>query len=111
MFANIRRSGYNRRLSPYGASKIAGEAPVSSYRNLKIQRAISLRFLFNVYGEIQTDDYAGVITKFAMRLSRGLPPIIDGDGKQTRDFIFVDYVVDAVMRSLNLAGHIIIKYL
>ena len=86
-------------LSPYGASKIAGEALVSSYSNLKkIQRTVSLRF-FNVYGENQSDEYAGVITKFAVRLSRGLPPIIYGDGKQTRDFIFVDDVVDAIIRS------------
>lgn len=86
-------------LSTYGASKIAGEALVSSYRNLeKIERAVSLRF-FNVYGENQTDGYAGVITKFAMRLARGLPPIIYGDGKQTRDFIFVDDVIDAIIMS------------
>ena len=84
-------------LSPYGASKIAAEALVSSYRKIKkIQNAISLRF-FNVYGENQTDEYAGVITKFAMRLSKGLPPIIYGNGKQTRDFIFVTDVIDAIM--------------
>jgi nucleoside-diphosphate-sugar epimerase len=84
-------------LSPYGASKIAAEALVSSYGKIKkIQKAISLRF-FNVYGENQTDEYAGVITKFAMRLSKGLPPIIYGDGKQTRDFIFVADVIDAIM--------------
>ena len=88
-------------LSPYAASKIAAEALVSSYRSLKkIQRAVSLRF-FNVYGENQSGEYAGVITKFAMRLSKGLPPIIYGNGKQTRDFIFVSDVIDAIMMSAD----------
>ena len=88
-------------LSPYGASKIAAEALVSSYRKIKkIQNAVSLRF-FNVYGENQTDAYAGVITKFAMRLAKGLPPIIYGNGKQTRDFIFVADVVEAIMMAAN----------
>jgi nucleoside-diphosphate-sugar epimerase len=86
-------------LSPYGASKIAAEALISSYRNMKkIQKAVSLRF-FNVYGENQNNEYAGVITKFAMRLSKGLPPIIYGDGKQTRDFVFVGDVVNAIIMS------------
>jgi UDP-glucose 4-epimerase len=84
-------------LSPYGASKVAGEALVSSYRNLKkIKNASSLRF-FNVYGKGQTLEYAGVITKFAERLSKRLPPIIYGDGNQTRDFVSVKDVVTAIM--------------
>jgi dTDP-D-glucose 4,6-dehydratase len=74
-------------LSPYGAGNVAGEVLVSSYGKFgKIQKAISLRF-FNVYGVGQTLEYAGVITKFAERLSKGLRPIIYGDGQQTRDFV------------------------
>jgi len=84
-------------LSPYGASKVAGEVLVSSYGNFgNIQNAISLRF-FNVYGEGQTLEYAGVITKFAERLSKGLRPIIYGDGEQTRDFVSVNDVVNAIL--------------
>jgi UDP-glucose 4-epimerase len=84
-------------LSPYGASKIAGEALVSSFRNTrKIQNAVSLR-IFNVFGEGQSSEYAGVITKFAERLSASLPPLIYGDGNQTRDFISVDDVVSAIV--------------
>jgi UDP-glucose 4-epimerase len=84
-------------LSPYGASKAAGEALVSSYgRMKKIENAISLRF-FNVYGENQNPQYAGVITKFIERLSKGLAPNIFGDGEQTRDFIQVGDVVDAII--------------
>jgi UDP-glucose 4-epimerase len=84
-------------LSPYGASKVAGEALVSSYgKTKKIQNAISLRF-FNVYGENQNPQYAGVITKFIKDLSKGLAPTIFGDGEQTRDFIHVNDVVDAII--------------
>ncbi len=84
-------------LSPYGASKVAGEVLVSSYGNFgKIQNAISLRF-FNVYGEGQTLEYAGVITKFAEQLSKGLRPVIYGDGQQTRDFVSVNDVVNAIL--------------
>jgi UDP-glucose 4-epimerase len=96
-------------VSPYGASKVAGEVLVSSYRNFgNIQNAISLRF-FNVYGEGQTLEYAGVITKFAERLSKGLRPIIHGDGQQTRDFVSVKDVVNAIvlaMKSSSPEAHV-----
>jgi UDP-glucose 4-epimerase len=89
-------------LSPYGASKVAGEALVSCYRNLKqIQNTLSLRF-FNIYGKGQTPQYAGVITKFTERLSQRLPPIIYGDGNQTRDFVSVNDVVNAIMLAAKL---------
>lgn len=88
-------------LSPYGASKVAGEALAASYANCgKISSATSLRF-FNVYGEGQSAAYAGVITKFAERLSAGLPPVIYGDGLQTRDFVFVQDVANAVTLALE----------
>jgi UDP-glucose 4-epimerase len=84
-------------ISPYGASKVAGEMLVLSYGKAeKISNAVSLRF-FNVYGEGQSTEYAGVISRFAERLARRLPPIIYGDGKQTRDFVFVDDVTNALM--------------
>jgi UDP-glucose 4-epimerase len=84
-------------LSPYGASKIAGEALLSSFKNTgKIQNAVSIR-IFNVFGEGQSLGYAGVITKFAERLSARLPPVIYGNGNQIRDFIFVDDVVSAIV--------------
>lgn len=84
-------------LSPYGASKAAGEALVSAYlRSKKIHSGISLR-IFNVYGENQNPLYAGAITRFIERLSKGLAPVIYGNGKQTRDFVHVDDVVKAIM--------------
>lgn len=88
-------------LSPYGASKVAGEALAASYANCgKIASAISLRF-FNVYGEGQSAAYAGVITKFADNLSKNLPPVIYGDGLQTRDFVYVGDVANAIFLALQ----------
>lgn len=88
-------------LSPYGASKVAGEALATSYRHSgKIIHTACLRF-FNVYGEGQNPEYAGVISKFEERLSKGLPPIIYGDGKQTRDFISINDVVDAIIKAAH----------
>lgn len=88
-------------LSPYGASKVAGEALLASYVNCgKLANATSLRF-FNVYGEGQSAAYAGVITKFAERLSAGKPPVIYGDGLQTRDFVYVQDVANAVTLALE----------
>src|SRR5919112_2399206 len=93
-------------ISPYAASKVAAEALVSSYRRSeKIKNAISLRF-FNVYGEGQNIEYAGVITRFAERLARGLPPVIYGDGEQTRDFISVNDVVNAILLAATEADKI-----
>lgn len=87
--------------SPYGASKVAGEMLAVSYRNCgKIPNATSLRF-FNVYGVGQSAAYAGVITAFANRLSKGLPPVIYGDGLQTRDFVYVEDVARAVMLAME----------
>jgi UDP-glucose 4-epimerase len=89
-------------LSPYGASKVAGEALVSAYSS-KIPNCQILRF-FNVYGEGQTSTYAGVITRFAERLSKGLRPVIYGKGNQSRDFIHVNDVVRGIISSLETTG-------
>jgi UDP-glucose 4-epimerase len=89
-------------LSPYAASKVAGETLCASYvKSGKIKNAISLRF-FNVYGKGQSPQYAGVITKFAQRLSKKLPPVILGDGKQTRDFIFAGDVAKAIICAIDV---------
>jgi UDP-glucose 4-epimerase len=89
-----------RPLSPYGSSKMLAEQHVLSYKKLKkIQNTISLR-IFNVYGEGQASA-SDVISKFAIRLSKGLPPIIYGDGNHTRDFISVDDVADAILLSIK----------
>jgi len=77
------------------------EEHVLSYKQArKIKNTISLR-IFNVYGSGQISE-ADVITKFAKRLSIGQPPIINGDGMQTRDFISVEDVADAIIASTTL---------
>jgi len=86
-------------LSPYGLSKLMGEYYVAS-EFLGEEGSVILR-IFNVYGPGQNPEYAGVIARFMERLSRGEPPIIFGDGGQTRDFIHVDDVVEAFVKSLD----------
>jgi len=89
-------------IAPYGASKVAGEMLLSSYAHCgKIRNGIALRF-FNVYGQGQVSQYAGVITSFMERLSKGLPPIIYGDGQQTRDFVSVDDIANAIIVSARI---------
>ena len=68
---------------------------------MRIKNAVSLR-IFNVYGRNQTSRYAGVVTRFASRLGKGMPPIIYGDGDQTRDFISVEDVVNSILAASKL---------
>jgi UDP-glucose 4-epimerase len=87
-------------LSTYGTSKMLAEQHVASYQRLKkIKNAVSLR-IFNAYGNGESSD-PDVVTRFAARLSKGLSPVIYGDGMQTRDFISVDDVVEAILLSIN----------
>ncbi len=84
-------------LSPYAASKIAAEAYVHSYGHSFGIESVVLRY-FNVYGPRQeSSEYSGVIAIFAGNATKGLPLLIDGDGKQTRSFIFVGDVVEATI--------------
>lgn len=93
----VKESDTLKPLSPYGISKVDGERLVRDYQiRGMIKKAVSLRF-FNIYGEGQSPEYAGVITKFAERLSKGLAPIIYGDGRQTRDFISVQDVARVII--------------
>ena len=87
-------------LSPYGASKMLAEQHVLSYnKSKKIPNTISLR-IFNVYGPGQSSQL-DVISRFAERLSKGLPPIIHGNGTRTRDFISIDDVTDGIIQSIR----------
>jgi len=87
-------------LSPYGKSKMLAEKLVFRYNRLKkIENTASLR-IFNVYGADNVNQ-TDVISRFSARLSKGLPPIILGDGKHTRDFISVDDVSDGILLSIK----------
>jgi UDP-glucose 4-epimerase len=82
--------------SPYAITKIVGEYYCQVFQAVYSLPTMSLRY-FNVYGPKQdsNSDYAAVIPKFIKRVSEGKPPIIFGDGAQTRDFVFVSDVVRA----------------
>jgi UDP-glucose 4-epimerase len=88
-------------ISPYGASKAASELYCRAFeRNCGIQ-TVSLRY-FNVYGSRQLpSQYSGVISIFASRLIRRQPLRIFGDGTQSRDFVYVNDVVEATIRALQ----------
>ena len=89
-------------LSPYAVSKLAGEYYGKVFSDLYGIRTAFLRY-FNVFGPRQdpNSEYAAVIPKFITRLLDGKPPIIYGDGGQTRDFIFVADVVRANIRAME----------
>src|SRR6266540_3789570 len=88
-------------ISPYGVSKVAAEEVFNSYGKLHLfDSAIVLRF-FNVYGSGQSDEYAGVITKFKSRILQNLPPLIFGNGNQQRDFVSVRDVVESIICALQ----------
>lgn len=83
-------------LSPYAATKLAGELYANIFSNVYNLPIVSLRY-FNVYGPWQNPhgDYAAVIPLFISKILDDQPLIVYGDGKQTRDFIFVEDVVRA----------------
>lgn len=103
-----------RPLSPYGASKLAGEYYCQVFTASYGLETVALRY-FNVFGPRQdeTSHYAAVIPRFIAAMLRGEPPTIYGDGEQSRDFTYIDNVVhgnllalrapDAAGKSINLA--------
>ena len=86
--------------SPYGASKLEGEHLLSIFNSHHKLPSVALRF-FNVFGPRQhaDGDYASVIPAFIQRSLAGQPLIIYGDGHQSRDFVFIDDVTEAIYRS------------
>ena len=88
-------------LSPYGISKLAGEKYLAYYTNTTGLRHAIMRF-GNVYGPRQEPEgEAGVIAIFSKLMLDGGQPIINGTGKQTRDFVYVDDVVESLMVTLD----------
>lgn len=86
-------------ISPYGASKLAGEALCSAYYHSYGIKAISLRFA-NCYGPY-SEHKTSVVAKFIRRAKQGKPLIIYGDGNQTRDFIHAQDVCRAIDLALE----------
>ena len=86
-------------INPYGVTKLDDEKLAEKYHNLGVS-IIGLRY-FNVYGIGQTNNYAGVITKFIDQINLNKFPIIFGDGTHTRDFISVEDVAKANLLSME----------
>ena len=82
--------------SPYAAAKLAGEAYCRSFARVYPLETVCLRF-FNVFGPRQdpASQYAAVVPRFVTRMLAGEPAEVTGDGRQTRDFTFVDNAVRA----------------
>lgn len=94
-----------RPLSPYAASKLAGEAYCRAYAASMGLETVALRY-FNIFGPRQNPDspYSAVIPLFVRALIRGEPPTVHGDGGQTRDFTFVANAVAANLAALDAPG-------
>jgi nucleoside-diphosphate-sugar epimerase len=91
-------------ISPYAASKIAGEAYCSAFASCFGLETTVLRF-FNIYGKrSENSPYSGVITKFLREIISDEALTIDGDGEQTRDFVYVNDIVTAVVSTLEHEG-------
>jgi UDP-glucose 4-epimerase len=105
----VKESYPQRPLSPYGVSKKVVADYLTAYRELHNLEFTALA-LANVYGPRQ-DPFgeAGVVAIFAGRLLSGEPCTIYGDGSQTRDFVFVDDVVDAFARAADRGGGLVLN--
>jgi UDP-glucose 4-epimerase len=91
----------SRPISPYGVSKVAAELYLGCWEALHGLSGIVLR-LANIYGPRQSPHgEAGVVAIFTERLLRGEPCVINGDGLQTRDFVYVSDVADAALLALE----------
>lgn len=94
-------------LSPYAAAKLMGEYYCSVFNNVYGIETLSLRY-FNVFGPRQnpSSQYSGVISRFIDALMKNERPIIYGDGKQTRDFTYIENVIDANIKAAQTTNGI-----
>jgi nucleoside-diphosphate-sugar epimerase len=91
--------------SPYAVSKLAAEAYCRAFTRVYKLETVSLRY-FNVFGPRQDplSPYAAVVPRFIDALLRHQRPMIYGDGQQSRDFTYIDNVVQANMLAIEAAG-------
>ncbi len=92
-------------ISPFGLSKLIGEVYAQTFVRAYGLENVSLRY-FNVFGPRQDgySPYSGVISRFITALLDGVQPVVFGDGEQSRDFSYVDDVVDATLRACAAPG-------
>jgi nucleoside-diphosphate-sugar epimerase len=92
-------------ISPYGVTKYVGELYAQVFgRNYGLENA-SVRY-FNVFGPRQdpTSQYSGVLSRFMLAVIEGQEPVIYGDGEQSRDFTYIENVVDVTLRACESSG-------
>ena len=92
-------SDEKRPINPYAKTKLEKDKLAEQYAKNGL-KVIGLRY-FNVFGPRQSKEYAGVIKLFLERIQQGLPPLVNGDGLQIRDFVYVDDVVNANVLSME----------
>ena len=86
-------------INPYAKTKLEDERLAEKFASEGL-KVIGLRY-FNVFGERQSKEYAGVVKLFLEQIQNKLPPKINGEGLQTRDFVFVEDVVRANIMSME----------
>jgi UDP-glucose 4-epimerase len=89
-------------LSPYAVQKLVGEMYLHSYYQVFGLETVALRY-FNIFGPRQAPDspYSGVMAKFASMMLAGEQPVIHGDGEQSRDFTYIENVVQANLKAAS----------
>lgn len=92
-------------ISPYGVSKLAAENYCVTFAKTFGLETVSLRY-FNVFGSRQNPEskYSAVIPMFIFKILKGESPVVDWDGKQSRDFTYVANVVEANLRACTARG-------
>jgi nucleoside-diphosphate-sugar epimerase len=92
-------------ISPYGVTKYVGELYAQVFGRVYGLENASIRY-FNVFGPRQdpTSQYSGVLSRFMLALLEGQPPVIYGDGEQSRDFTYIENVVDETLRASEAPG-------
>ena len=95
----IKESDAKNPINPYAETKLKKEELAIKYSEMGV-KVIGLRY-FNVFGKGQSKEYAGVLKLFLERIRDKLPPKVNGDGTQFRDFVYVKDVVNANILSMD----------
>ena len=95
----IKESDDRKPVNPYAQTKLESEYLAEKYSEVGVD-VIGLRY-FNVFGRRQSKEYAGVIKLFLEKIKQKMPPKINGDGLQTRDFVHIDDVVAANILAMD----------
>jgi UDP-N-acetylglucosamine/UDP-N-acetylgalactosamine 4-epimerase len=92
-------------ISPYGVTKFVGEMYAQVFGRAYGLENVSIRY-FNVFGPRQdpSSQYSGVLSRFILALLEGSAPVVYGDGEQSRDFTYVENVVDVSLRACEAPG-------